>query len=48
LKVITAKGGKKFKPGDFVYVRMILQLNRNGMVIRYHGNIDSYETKERQ
>jgi hypothetical protein len=48
MKVIEAKEGKKFKPGDFVYVSPVCRPSQFGMIIRYFGKIDASQTKEEQ
>lgn len=48
MKQIEAKAGKKFKPGDFVYVKRLFQSNAIGMIIRYLDNINAYQTNEEQ
>jgi len=48
LEFIEAKSGKKFKPGEFAYVRRIFKSHRIGMVIRFIGFIHSFENKEKQ
>lgn len=48
MEIIEAKAGKKFKPGDFAYVRALFQPHRVGMIILYSGTIKSWGTGEKQ
>ena len=46
MKIIETKSGIKFKPGDFAYVKRLFEIDRIGMIIRYCGSIEPYETIE--